>query len=171
MAKVKVEMPEEFLRKLSLLGSKTDEIAGHVLEAGGEVVLAKVRSNLSSVIGSGTKYDSRSTGELERSLGLTPAVGGPGRKPQHQGRLCRATLRWRQQRYAGQYHRVRQERPAGETLSQTRPNLVPEGLYQRHDSQTGRGGGEAVSLLSELKTVAGCLFNPGGDRRFFRRTA
>ena len=27
MAKVKVEMPEEFLRKLSLLGSKTDEIA------------------------------------------------------------------------------------------------------------------------------------------------
>ena len=62
-------MPEEFLRKLSLLGSKTDEIAGRVLEAGGEVVLAKVRSNLSSVIGSGTKYDSRSTGELERSLG------------------------------------------------------------------------------------------------------
>ena len=74
MAKVKVEMPEEFLRKLSLLGSKTDEIAGRVLEAGGEVVLAKVCSNLSSVIGSGTKYDSRSTGELERSLGLTPPL-------------------------------------------------------------------------------------------------
>lgn len=74
MAKVKVEMPEEFLRKLSLLGSKTDEIAGRVLEAGGEVVLSKVRSNLSSVIGSGTKYDSRSTGELERSLGLTPPL-------------------------------------------------------------------------------------------------
>ena len=36
MAKVKVEMPEEFLRKLSLLGSKTDEIAGRVLEAGCE---------------------------------------------------------------------------------------------------------------------------------------
>ena len=74
MAKVKVEMPEEFLRKLSLLGSKTDEIAGRVLEAGGEVVLSKVRSNLSSVIGSGTKYGSRSTGELERSLGLTPPL-------------------------------------------------------------------------------------------------
>ena len=66
MAKVKVEMPEEFLRKLSLLGSKTDEIAGRVLEA--------VQSNLSSVIGSGTKYDARSTGELERSLGLTPPL-------------------------------------------------------------------------------------------------
>ena len=74
MAKVKVEMPEEFLRKLSHLGSKTEEIAGRVLEDGGEVVLAKVRSNLSSVIGSGTKYDSRSTGELERSLGLTPPL-------------------------------------------------------------------------------------------------
>ena len=73
MAKVKVEMPEEFLRKLSLLGSKTDEIAGHVLEAGGEVVLAKVRSNLSSVVGRGTKYDSRSTGELEGALGLSPS--------------------------------------------------------------------------------------------------
>ena len=73
MAKVKVEMPEEFLRKLSLLGSKTDEIAGRVLEAGGEVVLAKVRSNLSSVVGRGTKYDSRSTGELEGALGLSPA--------------------------------------------------------------------------------------------------
>ena len=72
MAKVKVEMPEEFLRKLSLLGSKTDEIAGRVLEAGGEVVLAKVRSNLATVIGSGTKYDSRSTGELAQSLGLSP---------------------------------------------------------------------------------------------------
>ena len=74
MDKVKVEMPEEFLRKLSLLGSKTDEIAGRVLEAGGEVVLSKVQSNLSSVIGSGTKYDARSTGELERSLGLTPPL-------------------------------------------------------------------------------------------------
>ena len=49
--------------------------AGHggALEAGGEVVLGKVRENLSAVIGSGTKYDSRSTGELEQSLGLSPA--------------------------------------------------------------------------------------------------
>ena len=43
-----------------------------MLEAGGEVVLAKVKSNLSAVIGSGTAFDSRSTGELERSLGLSP---------------------------------------------------------------------------------------------------
>ncbi len=52
---------------------KTDEIIPKVLEAGGEVVLSKVRSNLSSIVGQGTKEESRSTGELERSLGLSPA--------------------------------------------------------------------------------------------------
>ena len=35
------------------------------------VVLSKAKSNLSSVIGSGTKYKSRSTGELESALGLS----------------------------------------------------------------------------------------------------
>lgn len=40
-------------------------------KAGGEVVLSKVKSNLSSVVGSGTKYKSRSTGELEGALGLS----------------------------------------------------------------------------------------------------
>jgi len=58
--------------KISRLGSDFDRVADSVLQAGGEVVLAKVRSNLSAVIGSGTKYDSRSTGELEQSLGLSP---------------------------------------------------------------------------------------------------
>ena len=72
MAKVDVKMPEEFLLKLSRLGSNTDAVAEKVLEAGGEVILTKVRSNLSSVVGSGTKYASRSTGELEASLGLSP---------------------------------------------------------------------------------------------------
>ena len=63
MAKVDVKMPEEFLLKLSRLGSNTDAVAEKVLEAGGQVVLSKVKANLSAVIGSGTKYDSRSTGE------------------------------------------------------------------------------------------------------------
>lgn len=72
MAKAQIKMPEELLVKLSRLGDKSDEIAAMVLEEGGRVVLEKVRSNLSSVIGSGTKYDSRSTGELVGSLGLTP---------------------------------------------------------------------------------------------------
>ena len=72
MAKVDVKMPEEFLLKLSHLGSDTDVVAEKVLEAGGQVVLSRVKANLSAVIGSGTKYDSRSTGELEASLGLSP---------------------------------------------------------------------------------------------------
>ena len=72
MAKADFKLPDEFLTKLSRLGKDTDAVAEKVLEAGGKVVLAKVRSNLAAVIGSGTKYDSRSTGELEQSLGLSP---------------------------------------------------------------------------------------------------
>ena len=71
MAKVDLKMPDEFLEQLSKLGSHTDEIAERVLEAGGEVVLAKIRTNLSGVVGKDTKVASRSTGELERSLGMT----------------------------------------------------------------------------------------------------
>lgn len=73
MAKVDVKMPEEFLLKLSKLGANTDTVAEKVLKAGGEVVLKRTQANLSAVIGSGLKYDARSTGELEGSLGLTPA--------------------------------------------------------------------------------------------------
>lgn len=71
MAKAEMMMPEDFLKRLSQLGEKTDEISERVLEAGGEIVLSKVKSNLASVVGKGTEYDSRSTGELERSLGLS----------------------------------------------------------------------------------------------------
>ena len=71
MAKACVKLPEEYLQKLSKLGDITDEICEKMLKAGGEVVLSKVKSNLSSVVGSGTKYKSRSTGELEGALGLS----------------------------------------------------------------------------------------------------
>lgn len=73
MAKVDVKMPEEFLLKLSKLGTNTDAVAEKVLKAGGEVVLKRTQANPSAVIGSGLKYDARSTGELEASLGLSPA--------------------------------------------------------------------------------------------------
>ena len=66
-------MPDDFLRKVSALGEKTDEIIPHVLEAGGEVALEKVRDNLREAIGRDTKFPSRSTGELEAALGLSPA--------------------------------------------------------------------------------------------------
>lgn len=73
MAKVEMKMPDDFLLRLSKLADKTDAIIPKVLEAGGEVVLAKVKGNLSSAVGRGTKEPSRSTGELERALGLSPA--------------------------------------------------------------------------------------------------
>lgn len=72
MAKCTVKLPEELLTKLSKLGAESDAIAERVLEAGSEVVFSKVKSNLSAVIGSGVKYDKRSTGELERYLGVSP---------------------------------------------------------------------------------------------------
>jgi len=73
MAKVNFKMPEEFLLKVSRLAEKTDEIIPKVLGAGAEVVYDKVKSNLSSVVGKNTKVKSRSTGELESALGVSPA--------------------------------------------------------------------------------------------------
>ncbi len=73
MAKVTMKMPEDFLLKISQLADKTDEIIPRVLEAGGEVVEAKVRSNLQSIIGKNTKEKNRSTGELISALGVTSA--------------------------------------------------------------------------------------------------
>ena len=73
MAKAIVKMPEEFLLKISRLESKTDDIVPKVLEAGGNVVLQKVKSNLQAVIGKGTKRRSKITGELLRSIGLSQA--------------------------------------------------------------------------------------------------
>ena len=73
MAKCTIKMPEDFLLKLSRLGQKTDEIVPKVLQAGAEVVEDKIRANLSSVIGKGTKYPSRSTGQLLSALGVSGA--------------------------------------------------------------------------------------------------
>lgn len=74
MAKCTVQMPDDFIEKVSKLGSQTDEILGRVLAVGGEVVEDKVRSNLSAVIGKNTQEDSRSTGQLLAALGTSPAM-------------------------------------------------------------------------------------------------
>jgi len=71
MAKATIKLPDEFINKLSKLGNKTDEITTKVLQAGGEVVYKKVKSNLEEVVGKETKYESRSTGELVNSLGIS----------------------------------------------------------------------------------------------------
>ena len=74
MAKATYKLPEDFLMKVSRLADKTDAIVPRVLQVGGEVVEKKVRSNLQAVIGSGTKEESRSTGELVGALGVSPAM-------------------------------------------------------------------------------------------------
>ena len=71
MAKVDIKMPDDFLLKIAKLGSDFDPVAKKVLKAGGEVVFKRTKSNLSAVIGKGTKHESRSTGELEKALGVT----------------------------------------------------------------------------------------------------
>jgi HK97 gp10 family phage protein len=73
LARASFKMPDHFLINVSTLADKTDEIIPKVLKEGGEVVAAKVKSNLQAVIGKETKYDSRSTGELIDALGVTPA--------------------------------------------------------------------------------------------------
>jgi HK97 gp10 family phage protein len=73
MASSSYKMPEDFLLKVSSLADNTDTIIPKVLEAGGEVVKAKVKSNLQASLGSNTKLPSRSTGELVRALGVSPA--------------------------------------------------------------------------------------------------
>ena len=60
--------------KISRLGERTDEIIPKVLEAGAAVVEDKVRSNLAAVVGKNTKEESRSTGQLLRSLGTSKAL-------------------------------------------------------------------------------------------------
>jgi len=73
VAKVNIQMPEEFLLKVSRLAKKTDVIIPKVLEEGGVVVLKEVKGTLNAVVGRDTKIPSRSTGELESALGLSPA--------------------------------------------------------------------------------------------------
>ncbi|WKY49065.1 HK97 gp10 family phage protein [Eubacteriaceae bacterium ES3] len=79
MAKIELKMPEDFLLKVSKLAERTDEILPKVLEAGCEVVLEKVKQNLSAVVGDEVKQKSRATGELEKALGMSPV------KKDHQG--------------------------------------------------------------------------------------
>ena len=73
MAKVKIEMPDEFLNQIAGMGNALDAAIPKALAAGGKVVMQKMKSNLQAVIGRGAKYKSRSTGKLAASLGVSPA--------------------------------------------------------------------------------------------------
>ena len=74
MAKVSIKLPDDFLKKLSTLGDRTDEVAKRALTEGGEIILARVRVNLIGVIGKNLKGESRSTGQLVSSLGLSKVL-------------------------------------------------------------------------------------------------
>ncbi|MDR0986806.1 MAG: HK97 gp10 family phage protein [Ruminococcus sp.] len=67
MAKATMRLGEDFSRMISELGKRTDEIVPKVLEVGGDIVLEKVRDNLTGVL------SRESSGELLRSLGKSPA--------------------------------------------------------------------------------------------------
>ena len=67
MAKANWKMPDDFLEKISALGSKTDEIVPRVLTEGAKPLLAKVKSNLTSSL------SGKSSGQLAASLGVSPA--------------------------------------------------------------------------------------------------
>jgi HK97 gp10 family phage protein len=73
LGRLSYKMPEDFLLKVSALADKTDVIIPKVLEEGGQVVADKVKANLQSVVGSNLKTKSRSTGELIKALGVSPA--------------------------------------------------------------------------------------------------
>lgn len=73
MGRLSYKMPEDFLLKVSALADKTDVIIPKVLEEGGQVVADKVKANLQAVVGRNLKTKSRSTGELIKALGVSPA--------------------------------------------------------------------------------------------------
>ena len=58
---------------VSFSDAEIDSLTKRIQNAGTEVVEAKVRTNLSAVVGKNTKFESRSTGELEKALGTSQA--------------------------------------------------------------------------------------------------
>lgn len=68
MAKCSAKLPEELLKKLSRIGNNMDTIADLALKAGGEVVLKKTKSNLTSMV------KGPSSGQLVNALGLSPVL-------------------------------------------------------------------------------------------------
>ena len=71
MARVQFKMPDEYMEKLSKAGKKIDEISIKAINSGAEIVKSEIQKSLHSVIGKDTKHESKSTGELEHSLGIS----------------------------------------------------------------------------------------------------
>ena len=78
MGRFSFKMPTALLDQLAKVADKTDSAIPKALEAGGKVVFEKMRANLDSAIGRGTKYQSRSTGKLLAALGISPVKVNDG---------------------------------------------------------------------------------------------
>lgn len=72
MSTCTVKLPDEIMNKLSEFDAQTGEIVEKSLKAGAEITLRQVKTNLQSIVGNGTKFKSRSTGELIGALGISP---------------------------------------------------------------------------------------------------
>lgn len=71
MARIHIKLPTDFLDALEAASDVVDSSAEEVLNAAAAVVEPRMRANLSSAIGSSTKGESRSTGQLLGALGTT----------------------------------------------------------------------------------------------------
>jgi len=78
MAKISILLPTAFMDQLTKIAAKTDSAIPKALEVGGKVVFEKMQANLGAAIGRGTKYKSRSTGQLLEALGVSPVKVNDG---------------------------------------------------------------------------------------------
>ena len=72
MATMKPKLPEDLMKKIDRLGQNTDRICETALTEGAKVMEKSVAAHLSQVVGKDTKSESRSTGELQAALGISP---------------------------------------------------------------------------------------------------
>ena len=69
---MKPKLPEDLMKKIDRLGQNTDRVCEKALTEGAKVMEKSVSEHLSQVIGKDTKVESRSTGELQAALGVSP---------------------------------------------------------------------------------------------------
>ena len=72
MATITIKLPDEFMNQLSEFDSRLEDIFTKSLEDGAEIAEKQAKANLKTVIGSGTKFPSKATGELLGALGTSP---------------------------------------------------------------------------------------------------
>ena len=69
---IQVKLTTDFAAKLQSVADDMDKVAEKALVEGASIVEKQMRSNLQKVIGSGTKSQSQSTGQLLNALGKSP---------------------------------------------------------------------------------------------------